>query len=156
MTEGEKARLIAWGSELRAVHQRLREALRVARAALDTGTTGRSAERDLLLFCHGFCTGLTRHHRAEDRELFPTITAAHPELGATLRNLEQDHALIAQLLEGLQAAIQGADPPDRLEAHLDGVAAIMESHFQYEERQLLIVLDTAALDADPRAVFGSF
>ena len=35
-----------------------------------------------------------------------------------------------------------------------GVAAIMESHFRYEERQLLAVLETLALDADPEAVFG--
>lgn len=30
----------------------------------------------------------------------------------------------------------------------------MESHFRYEERQLLTVLETLSLDADPGDVFG--
>ena len=82
------------------------------------------------------------------------IAAAHPELRGALRRLEQDHAMIAQLLKDLQAATDRADPPDRLGLHLDGIAAIMESHFQYEERQLLVVLDTVMLDGDPREVLG--
>ena len=154
MTEGEKARLIAWGDELQAVHQRLREALRVTRAALGAGQADRSAGRDLLLFCHGFCTALVGHHQGEDRELFPAIASAHPELRETLRKLQQDHALIAQLLEDLQAAIEEADPPDRLGPRLDGIAAIMESHFHYEERQLLVVVNAMALNADPHDVLG--
>lgn len=36
-TQGDKARLVAWGRELRAVHDRMREALEVTRAALDEG-----------------------------------------------------------------------------------------------------------------------
>jgi hypothetical protein len=47
-----------------------------------------------------------------------------------------------------------AAPPAELNRHLEGVAAIMESHFRYEERQLLTVLETLALDADPHAVLG--
>ncbi|MDF2846303.1 MAG: hemerythrin protein, partial [Oerskovia sp.] len=65
MTEGEKTRLVAWSHELRAVHDRLREALRVTRAALDDGAAAEPATRDLLLFCHGFCTALTGHHEGE-------------------------------------------------------------------------------------------
>lgn len=154
MTEGEKTRLIAWGNELRAVHQRLRDALRVTRATLDTGTRDEQARRDLLLFCHGFCTALTGHHQGEDRELFPAIAAEHPELRETLRKLEHDHAMIAGLLESLQTATERDDPPDRLGPHLEGIAAIMESHFQYEERQLLTILDAMVLDADPHDVLG--
>ena len=154
MTEGEKTRLIAWGNELRGVHQRLRDALKVTRAALDTESTDTTAGRDLLLFCHGFCTALAGHHQGEDRSLFPAIAEAHPELAGTLRRLEQDHALIGELLQGLQAATEGAQSPDRLASHLDGIAAIMESHFRYEERQLLAVLDAMALDADPHDVLG--
>lgn len=124
--------------------------MREARASLDGGT----ADRDLLLYCHGFCTTLTGHHEGEHRELFPAIAATHPELRATLRNLEHDHALIAQLLGDLQAATRAADP-SALRPHLDGIAAIMESHFQYEERQLLAVLDALVLDADPREALGT-
>lgn len=50
MTEGEKTRLVAWSRELRAVHARLREALRATRAALDDGEPAEPATRDLLLF----------------------------------------------------------------------------------------------------------
>lgn len=72
MTEGD-SRLVAWGRELRAVHERLREALRVTREALDDGT----APRDLLLYCHGFCAALTAHHEGEDRDLFPAVMESH-------------------------------------------------------------------------------
>ncbi len=154
MTEGEKARLIAWNHELRTVHGRLREALRLTRTALASGAPAQPAQRDLLLFCHGFCTALTGHHEGEDRELFPAIAAAHPELREVLRNLQQDHSMIAHLLGALQTAIAREAPPDELDRHLEGVAAIMESHFRYEERSLGVVLEALELDADPGQVFG--
>lgn len=151
MTEGEKTRLVAWSQELRRVHARLREALKITRTALSSGTQDQQANRDLLLFCHGFCAALTGHHEGEDRELFPAIAAAHPDLRQTLRLLEQDHSMIAHLLSGMQAA--AAYPAD-LEQHLNGIAAIMENHFRYEEDKLLSVLETLALDADPGQVLG--
>ena len=154
MTEGDKTRLIAWSNELRAVHQRLREALRVTSAALDEGGAAEPATRDLLLFCHGFCAALTGHHEGEDRVLFPAIAAEHPELRETLRTLERDHSMIAHLLAGLQAAAEKGAPRAELSRHLDGVAAIMESHFRYEERQLLAVLDVLGLAADPSDALG--
>ncbi|WP_240195543.1 hemerythrin domain-containing protein [Nocardioides faecalis] len=143
MTEGEKTRLVAWSREMRGVHDRLREALRVTREAVAQGDPAETATRDLLLFCHGFCTALTRHHEGEDRELFPAIAAAHPHLRETLRYLEQDHLMIAHLLGGLQEAVEQSVSPAELDRHLEGIAAIMESHFGYEERQLLTVLATS-------------
>ncbi len=154
MTEGEKTRLVAWVNELRAVHGRLREALRVTQAAASAGEPSGPPARELLLFCHGFCTALTGHHEGEDRELFPAIAAAHPELGPTLRKLEQDHSMIAHLVTALQSATERGPTPDNLAEHLEGIAAIMESHFRYEERELLMVLETLALDGDPRDVLG--
>ena len=38
------------------------------------------------------------------------------------------------------------------ERHLDGIEAVMESHFRYEERALLSVLDGLSLEADPGQV----
>ncbi|WP_434741101.1 hemerythrin domain-containing protein [Micromonospora sp. SH-82] len=154
MAEGERARLVAWSSELRTVHERLREALQVTREALRSGAAAEPATRDLLLFCHGFCAALTGHHEGEDRHLFPAIAAAHPELVGTLRQLEQDHSMIAYLLSGMQKAVERAATPVEIDGHLEGIAAIMESHFRYEERRLLAVLDRLALDADPRDVLG--
>jgi hemerythrin-like domain-containing protein len=152
--EGEKTRLIAWSRELRTVHDRLREALTVTRQALADGAPVEPATRDLLLFCHGFCAALTAHHEGEDRHLFPAIAEQHPELRDTLHHLRQDHSMIAHLLAGLQAAVARAAPPAELHRHLEGVAAIMESHFRYEERGLLTVLETLTLSTDPDAVLG--
>lgn len=154
MSEGEKTRLVAWSRELRGVHDRLREALTVTRQALAAGEPAQPATRALLLFCHGFCTALTAHHEGEDRDLFPAIAEQHPELRETLYHLRQDHSMIAHLLAGLQAAVARVAPPAELDQHLEGLAAIMESHFRYEERQLLTVLETLTLDADPDAVLG--
>ncbi|NED98772.1 hemerythrin domain-containing protein [Phytoactinopolyspora halotolerans] len=154
MGEGEKTRLVAWSRELRTVHDRLREALRVTRQAVSAGAPAEPSTRDLLLFCRGFCTALTAHHEGEDRALFPAIAEQHPELRETLHNLQQDHSMIAHLLVELEAAVARAASPTELDRHLEGVAAIMESHFRYEERRLLSVLETLALDADPDFVLG--
>lgn len=154
VAQGQTTRLIAWSHELSAVHQRLREVLRTTRNALSNGEQAQHATRDLLLYCHGFCAALAGHHQGEDRELFPAIATAHPELRDTLRNLEQDHAMIAQLLTDLQAAAERVARPTELDQHLDGIAAIMENHFRYEERQLLHVLDSLVLEADPHEVLG--
>lgn len=139
---------------MRRVHDRLREALRVTQEAVEDGTAAAPATRDLLLFCHGFCSALDGHHVGEERELFPAIAAAHPELRDTLRHLEQDHSMIAHLLGGLQAAVERAASPPELARHLEGIAAVMESHFRYEERQLLTVLETLDLEADARSALG--
>lgn len=152
--ETETTRLIAWSKEMRVVHQRLREALRVTRAAVRQDGVESATPRDLLLFCHGFCLALTGHHQGEDRLLFPAIAEAHPELRPVLRKLEDDHAQIGVLLESLGTAVERTDSLDRIESHLEGIAAIMESHFQYEERQLLAILETLDLRANPQEVFG--
>ncbi|WP_324604487.1 MULTISPECIES: hemerythrin domain-containing protein [Streptomyces] len=115
---------------------------------------GEAATRELLLYCHGFCAALDRHHQGEDRTLFPAIAAAHPQLRPVLRSLEQDHSMIAHLLGGLREAVDRAAPPDELDRHLEGVAALMENHFRYEERQLLTVLETLELAAGAEEMLG--
>ncbi|WFE26677.1 hemerythrin domain-containing protein [Solwaraspora sp. WMMD791] len=151
---GAAARLVAWSHELRATHDKLRDALAVTRQAVAAGEPVAPATRQLLLYCHGFCAALTAHHEGEDRELFPAVAAQHPELRDTLYYLRQDHSMIAHLLGGLQAAVDSCAAPAELDRHLEGLAAIMESHFRYEERQLLPILETLTLAADPRTVLG--
>jgi len=154
VSEGENTRLIAWANELRAVHGRLRNALAVAQDAVASGVQADVASRELLLFCHGFCVALTGHHEGEDRTLFPALVEAHPELGETIRALMRDHSMISHLIGSLEAAISSGTTAAAMASHLDGIGAIMESHFRYEERELLSVLDTLALDADPSEVIG--
>ena len=152
MTSSDAPRLIAWSNELRRAHARLRAALNVARTAVNSGDA--DAGRDLLLYCRGFCVALGEHHRGESSSLFPAIEAEHPTLAPVLRNLEQDHSMIDFLLAALDTAVDEKADSAELQRHLDGVGAIMESHFAYEERQLLQVLETLALSADPRVVLG--
>jgi hemerythrin-like domain-containing protein len=152
--EGEQSRLVAWSGELRTVHERLREALDVTRTALARGEPAEPASREVLLFCHGFCAALTGHHGGEDHLLFPAIAAEHPELRETLRHLSQDHSMMSYLLGDLQSAVERQAPPDDLVRHLDGLSAIMESHFRFEERQLLTVLEGLDLRADVAEVLG--
>jgi iron-sulfur cluster repair protein YtfE (RIC family) len=136
------------------VHARLRDALEITRAAVEQGDPAEGPARELLLYCHGFCSALDAHHTGEDRTLFPAIAAARPDLAPVLRALEQDHSMIGHLLGALQAAVDARSSPELLAGHLEGIAAIMESHFRYEERQLLTVLDSLALDADPGETLG--
>ena len=154
MSPGDTSRLIAWHRELSAAHARLRAALEPAQDSLgDLQQTGpqlsdpHAASRDLLLYCLGFCTALGGHHRSEDGGLFPELVGRHPELDETIAHLKQDHSMIAYLLSGLEKAIRSQAPPEEIGRHLEGLAAIMESHFRYEERELLTVLATLDLDA---------
>lgn len=149
---GTPDRLIAWHTELLAVHDRLRAALRTAYESLDAG--GPTLSRDLLLYCHGFCVALDGHHRGEDRTLFPALLEDHPELADVVAKLMQDHSMMSHLIAGLEHAVASAAEPDELRRHLDGLAAIMESHFGFEERQVLDALTDLRLIADPRDVLG--
>ncbi|ALJ18963.1 hemerythrin domain-containing protein [Microbacterium sp. No. 7] len=157
MSEGEKTRLVAWNRELSAAHDRLRRALRVARDAVDGASDAgehASVRTDLLLYCHGFCVALGGHHVGEDVALFPELSARHPELRATIAKLTQDHEMIGTLLGQFERAIAADAGRDVLSRHLEGLAAIMESHFRYEERELLGILATLDLDADPADALG--
>ncbi|QXQ13041.1 hemerythrin domain-containing protein [Skermania piniformis] len=153
MSEGEKNRLVAWNRELSAAHERLRRALRLARDATTLKDVA-SARADLMLYCKGFCTALSGHHVSEDVALFPELSARYPALRTTIAKLEQDHELIAALLTQFDQAIAASATPNELSLHLEGLSAIMESHFQYEERELSDTLSRLDLDEDPRALLG--
>lgn len=133
-------RMLALDAELRAVHVRLRDALDVAREAVEAGASNESLARDIRLFCHGFCVALGGHHRGEDRMLFAEILGANPELGDVVADLERDHRVLDQLIGSLENAVMGGEDTATLTRHLDGIDAIMETHLGYEERQLLPAL----------------
>jgi hemerythrin-like domain-containing protein len=153
MSEGEKNRLIAWNRELAAAHERLRQALRVTRDALDPEDV-ESVGADLLLYCHGFCAALHGHHVSEDAALFPELSTRHPNLRSTIAKLARDHEMITALLAQFSHALTASATPDELARHLDGLGAIMESHFNYEERELVYALSTLDVAADPHALLG--
>lgn len=62
--------------------------------------------------------------------------------------------MIGYLLSGLSDAVDRSATPEELDRHVEGIAAIMESHFGFEERALLEILDTLDLDADRDDALG--
>ena len=150
----DAARLIAWDQELRSAHTRLRAALAATRDALADGDAAPDAAAELVLYCIGFCAALDGHHAAEDRALFPALRDEHPELGGIIDKLMQDHAMLAHLLAALRASAERGDDAAALGRHLDGIAAIMESHFRFEEREILEPLRAIVLDDDVADVLG--
>lgn len=123
------------------MHRLLREALDLARESVEEEPTADPLAGNPLLYCWGFCAALTGHHRGEDRALFPRIVDHHPDLASVIGQLIQDHHMIEHLIGGLQFAIEQKVPVKEKLRHLDGIDAVMETHFRYEERRLLDVLD---------------
>lgn len=74
------------------------------------------------------------------------ITARTPDLKPVIMQLTQNHNMISYLINAWQHAMEtGATPAEQLR-HLDGIDAVMTTHFRYEELKLLGVLD--GLDGD--------
>lgn len=140
---------------MRQVHARLREALDLAREQIEDAGVPDLPAADPLLYCWGFCSALSGHHRSEDTALFPRLTQQHPDLAPVVAQLVQDHHMIEHLLGGLTRAIETGASTDEKLRHLDGVEAVMTTHFRYEERRLLDVLDGVLDDGvTPGEVFG--
>lgn len=144
---GSGGRVRALGSELRRLHDRIRDLLDDARDGLDPALGAAALGEDLTVRCRAVCTTLDAHHRDENAALFPWLRRERPELDEVIDRLEQDHAMIGTLLAGLDRALREGAGADVVMRHLEGVDAVMESHFRYEERALGPVLDTVALDA---------
>lgn len=143
-TSHDRARALSL--ELRTIHDSLRERLR---AAVDAVAEGRVPDPDVrpLDQCIGFCVALHEHHTGEDAAVFPTLRAAAPELSGTIDKLVQDHSMMSWLLQRGATAIEHAATSGDLApvaAELEGISAIMESHFRYEERTILEALDGLA------------
>ncbi|MEU2198844.1 hemerythrin domain-containing protein [Isoptericola sp. NPDC019482] len=167
-TPDPAARLVAWGQELLAVHARLRDALEVAREAVATVATADDAvdapaEADPRrlpgLYCHGFCQALEGHHRGEDVSVFTALLDLRPDLVDVVAELQRDHRMLDHLLGELSRAVDAGAGAATLGRHLDGIDAVMETHFRYEEKRLVDALDEPALAAalsgtDRRAALG--
>jgi hemerythrin-like domain-containing protein len=147
VTEQPDERVTAIGIQLVEVHNWIRHQLTGLRASL-----GGSADNmvrpgpDLLLHCLSFCSVLSAHHADEDGNLFPALAQDHPELAAVLAELGRDHEQVAGLIRSVRVLVDDLDPgPSAVvaaAAELDGLAALLESHFGYEERKLAGVLHT--------------
>jgi hypothetical protein len=131
------------GAELRRVHDTLRADLRALQAAAATGAPPES-RRTLPAHCLAFCAALTAHHTGEDAGAFPALVERFPELAPVVGKMAEDHVWISGILARVeelarQLAEEGTSP--RLAGELDGLAAIAESHFSFEERRIAAALD---------------
>ena len=141
-------RVVAFSLQLQQAHQELRSQL--SRIREDLGRNER-AEAGLTVHCLAFCSALTAHHVGEDNGMFAALLGAHPDLAPLIQNLVHDHAAIAAILLqvrdlAVQAQTTPAEDLPRLRRELDGLAAIAESHFGYEERALSAALDSGVPD----------
>lgn len=143
------SRLTAFGNQLVEVHIWLREQLDDLRNNVDTYLAGKGLPpRDLRVHCLTFCQVLTRHHTGEDGGAFPVIAEQFPELRTVISELTADHNRIDWVLGSLDRLLGDlpADPDPataaRVRAELEGLSAIMETHFIYEEKKLVSVLNS--------------
>ncbi|MFF5212981.1 hemerythrin domain-containing protein [Streptosporangium sp. NPDC000396] len=141
-------RLTAFGNQLIEVHLWLREELAALRENIDAYLAGGVRPRELRAHCLAFCSALNRHHTGEDDGAFPELARQHPELRPILEELRRDHRLVEDSLQRLQALVGELDretDPAEVQRELDSLAALMETHFVYEEKRIVSALN--ALDA---------
>ena len=135
-------RLAALGNEMIEIHLWLREELARLRAGLDgTGPVDPPRVRDLRAHCLTFCAALepAPHRRgrrrvpAAGRARSPRCVRSSPSWPATTR-----------WWRGSCAGSRTwwpATPAPACAVELDGLAALLESHFRYEEKKLVTALN---------------
>ncbi len=128
----------------------------VRRGALSTGAARsvlntmamRQNNWTLGAYCETYCRLVTGHHTLEDRSIFVHLRRAQPDLGPVIDRLEQEHHVIADVLEQVAEALvglvgtdgyghAGAGALDEIERALDLLTDTLLSHLAYEERELL-------------------
>jgi hemerythrin-like domain-containing protein len=141
-------RLKAFGNQLINVHSWLREELAKLRHDIDAHLAGRAERpRELPAHCLAFCSALERHHTGEDAGAFPALAEQFPQLRPVLQELTRDHRIVSDILRRLQDLLAGLDisdttQPRHVQSELDGLAALLESHFTYEERKIVAALNS--------------
>jgi hemerythrin-like domain-containing protein len=163
-------RLAAFGNQLIDVHLWLREELARLREDVDSHLEGRGGRpRELRAHCLAFCSALTSHHTGEDEGAFPALAERFPELGPVIEELTHDHQVVTGILRSLEDLLGGlrADPGPaevrRVRGELDGLTALLESHFAYEEKKIVDALNALSVpgrtgpepDFRPPAWFGA-
>jgi hypothetical protein len=147
MAVQDAGRTVAWSRQLSQAHAALRQHLRDMQADLDSTQAGSG----LPAHCLAFCSALSAHHEGEDAGLFAELLRVRPDLGDVVRKLTEDHQMIAGILAAIRdrAAQAARATPERrqeIRRELGGLAAIMESHFGYEERAISDAVDDGVRD----------
>lgn len=136
--------LTAFGNQLIGVHLWLREELAALRQDVDAYLAGGTRVRDLRTHCLTFCSALDRHHNGENDFAFTKIAEQFPELSPVLEELRRDHQLVddsLQRLERLVGELDRESDPTEFRRELDSLAALVETHFTYEEKRIVSALN---------------
>jgi hypothetical protein len=93
-------------------------------------------------FCLSYCRIVATHHTLEDRSVFPHLRARDPALAPVVDRLVEEHEVIADLLERVDAATvalvsSGRDGMAPVRAVADLLTDALVSHLSYEERELV-------------------
>ena len=116
-----------------------------ARSVINTMTM-RQNNWTLGAYCESYCRILTTHHTLEDHSMFGHLRLAEPDAVPVIDRLEQEHQVIADVLERVDRALVGlvsSDPwtasaaLEELSTTVDVLADALLSHLSYEERELL-------------------
>lgn len=130
------------------MHLWLRDELDALRESVEEHLSGGARPRELRAHCLTFCAALNRHHQGEDGGAFRTLADQFPELRPVLEELARDHRIIEDSLRRLQSLLDTLTPesdPVVVGRELDSLAALMETHFLYEEKRIVAALNS--LDA---------
>jgi hypothetical protein len=99
-------------------------------------------------YCETYCRLVTGHHTLEDRSIFVHLRGAQPDLAPVIDRLEQEHHVIADVLEQVDDALvglvgtevhgrSGQEALDEVQRALDLLTDTLLSHLAYEERELI-------------------
>ncbi|ANZ38084.1 5,10-methylene tetrahydromethanopterin reductase [Lentzea guizhouensis] len=147
----------ALSRQLIDVHDHLRQELTKIRSLVQqvaNGTLGVGAARSEIntmtmrqnnwamgAYCESYCRLVTIHHTHEDRSLYPQLRKGDERLGPVLDRLSEEHRVIHDVLERVDAALVAtvADPLKivDLQAAVDVLTDTLLSHLSYEERELV-------------------
>jgi hemerythrin-like domain-containing protein len=147
----------ALGRQLIGVHNHLRDELtkvrsivkQVADGLLDVGEarseintmTMRQNNWSMGAYCESYCRLVTIHHTLEDTSLYPQLREGDPRLGPVLDRLTEEHQVIHEVLERLDAALVAtvAEPQRIAEVQeaIDLLTDTLLSHLSYEEHELV-------------------
>ena len=148
------------GAHLLEVHNHYREELAQLRDLLDRVTAGlvdvgpgRGELQQMAVrlnawgfgqLCQARCLDLTQHHALETESIFPHLEAAGAGLRSVVDTLNREHRIIHRLLEridaDLVALVQRPTDYGPIQTSVDLLSDTLESHFAYEEREILAPL----------------
>lgn len=115
-------------------------AVNQARSAINAMTM-RQNDWTLGAYCAAYCRTVTMHHSMEDAQVFPHLRRSDAGLAAVIDRLAEEHVVIHEVLEELDAALVRfiADPglPQELQDAVDVLTDTLLSHLSYEERELV-------------------